>query len=105
MRSLSSKLTLAFLAVGLISVVIVALVVGSLARREFDRFIANRDQTELADRVAQYYATTGSWENLNNDQDSRPSRFPTLRQQVWLLDAEGNVVFGPRLPRPGVCIV
>ncbi|MEZ4519939.1 MAG: HAMP domain-containing protein [Chloroflexota bacterium] len=99
MRSLSSKLTLAFLAVGLISVVIVALVVGSLARREFDRFIANRDQTELADRVAQYYATTGSWENLNNDQDSRfPSRFPTLRQQVWLLDAEGNVVFGPPAP-------
>ena len=52
MRSISFKLTLAFLIVALLSVVLVAVVVGGLARREFGRFVANRDQLELVERAA-----------------------------------------------------
>ncbi len=100
MRSISLKLTLAFLAVGLISVVLVAVIVGGLTRREFDRFVANREQTELAERAAEFYALNGSWDGLGPGQSSRmPSRFQMSRQPVWLIDQEGNVVLGPHLDR------
>lgn len=102
MRSISLKLTLAFLAVALLSVALVALVVGGLAQREFDRFVANRDQLELADRAAEYYASHGSWDGLlANTNDRWPARMPAMRQEVWLLDAEGQIVFGPPIDRRG----
>lgn len=102
MRSISLKLTLAFLVVALLSVVVVALAVGGLARREFDRFVASRDQVELADRAAEYYALNGSWDGLRAGSNGRwPSRSPAMRQEVWLLDADGNIIFGAPGDRTG----
>jgi signal transduction histidine kinase len=97
MRSIARKLTLAFLAVALLSVVVVAVVMGGLAQREFDRFVANRDQLDLAERAAEYYAANGSWAGLAANTGARlPSRMPMGRQEIWLLDAQGETVVGPR---------
>jgi signal transduction histidine kinase len=97
MRSIARKLTLAFLAVALLSVGVVAVVMGGLAQREFDRFVANRDQLDLADRAADYYAANGSWAGLAANPGGRlPSRMPMGRQEIWLLDAQGETIIGPR---------
>lgn len=107
MRSISVRLTLAFLAVALLSVVLVAVVVGGLARREFDRFVVNRDQVELADRAAEYYAEYGSWDGLRTTTDTTDGDWqpgPRRGQLVWLLDANGDIVFGPPSGRGGQSI-
>lgn len=96
MRSISLKLTLAFLVVGLSSIVLVAVVVGGQTRREFERFVANQEQLDLAERAAEYYDVNGSWDGLRPGQAARLStRLPLRRQRVWLLDSEGMTVFGP----------
>lgn len=96
MRSIAFKLTLAFLAIGLISVVLVALIVGGRASRAFDSFVASREQVDIAERATQYYALNGSWEGLRVDESqTAPGRFARMRQPVWLLDTDDTVVFGP----------
>jgi len=55
MRSLSTKLTLAFLLVGLTGAVLVAVIIRQQTRNAFDRFILNREQQALA---ASLVATT-----------------------------------------------
>ena len=45
MRSLSLKLTLAFLAVGVIGIALVAVVVRLQTQREFDQFVLNQYQS------------------------------------------------------------
>ena len=49
MRSLTLKLTLAFLFVGLVGALLVALFVGLRTQREFDQFISDRYQQDLVD--------------------------------------------------------
>jgi signal transduction histidine kinase len=64
MRSLAVKLTLAFLFVGLIGAVLVAVIVRQRTQAEFDRFIQSRNGTALAERLADYYQEYGSWEGV-----------------------------------------
>ena len=44
MRSLNAKLTLAFLLVGVLGALLVALLVGAQTRSEFNRFLSDRDR-------------------------------------------------------------
>lgn len=64
MRSLAVKLTLAFLFVGLIGAVLVAVIVRQRTQAEFDRFIQSRNGTALAERLADYYQENGGWEGV-----------------------------------------
>ena len=64
MRSLAVKLTLAFLFVGLIGAVLVAVIVRQRTQAEFDRFIQSRNGTALAERLADYYQENGDWEGV-----------------------------------------
>ena len=64
MRSLSLKLTLAFLVVGLAGAVLVAAFVGRLTRQEFDQFVVDRYQYEILTEATDYYASHGSWEGF-----------------------------------------
>ena len=64
MRSLAAKLTLAFLLVGLTGAVLVALLMGRETRRAFDRFVLLSYQREIVDRLADYYESNGSWDEL-----------------------------------------
>jgi two-component system, OmpR family, sensor histidine kinase BaeS len=61
MRSLTAKLTLAFLLVGLTGAILVAVLVGQRTRSEFDRFLSERDQATLVQALSSYYAAQNSW--------------------------------------------
>jgi signal transduction histidine kinase len=111
MRSLTLKLTLAFLAVGLTGAVLVAAFVGRLTRRQFDAFVVDRYQAETLEAAANYYAVNGSWDGFEDTLQKR--RGPggqgygggglnsgnpyvsngEVKAPIALLDGGGNVIF------------
>ena len=64
MRSLTVKLTLAFLLIGLTGAVMVAFLVRRSTQREFDRFVLDQNQQTLVTNLTQYYQAKGSWEGV-----------------------------------------
>jgi len=64
-RSLSVKLTLAFIGVGIITIVCVALIVGQQTQRDFNRFIRDRIEVGLAEDLVAYYAANGTWSGVD----------------------------------------
>lgn len=99
MRSLTLKLTLAFLFVGLVGALLVAAFVGLRTQREFDQFISERYQQDLVDELASYYQQNGGWQGLSaisvrlSDGRGRPSY---VRAPVALVDSTQTVVLGSR---------
>ncbi|MER2600027.1 MAG: ATP-binding protein [Caldilineales bacterium] len=104
MRSLTLKLTLAFLIVGLIGAVLVAAFVSVQTRREFDQFVSDNYQKDLVAQLANYYEENNGWKGLsgivmrpnNDDGDSSYMRAPLV-----LVDAANIVVMGSRNFREG----
>lgn len=64
MRSLTTKLTLAFLLIGLTGSILVAVILRQQTRRAFDQFILNREQQALVNNLVFYYKEKGSWEGV-----------------------------------------
>ena len=64
MRTLTSKLILAFLAVSLISIGVIIASTRFSTNREFDKFLSNQFKTELAEELARYYETNKTWDNI-----------------------------------------
>jgi signal transduction histidine kinase len=101
MRSLSQKLTLAFLAVGVIGIVLVAAIIRLQTERQFDQFVLNQYQADLIEELQDYYRINGSWENIQaiivrNPDSTEEMRRGTMRNwaPVTLLDENRIVVFG-----------
>ncbi len=94
MRSLTWKLTLAFLAVGLTVAILVAGLTGQRTRSAFDRFVSEHDQALLLDAVTTYYAANGRWDGVAAPLSQPPLALYT--RGVTLLDAEHRVVVGSR---------
>src|SRR3712207_169724 len=93
MRSLTVKLTLAFLFVGLIGAILVAVLVGQRTQSEFNRYLSEHDQSILVDALGNYYATHGSWSGVNAMLAStRPLDF--YSRSVALAGADGSIVLG-----------
>lgn len=95
MRSLTLKLTLAFLAVGLAGVVLVAVIVRRQTLLEFDRFIVDQYQAEVIARAGDYYVENGTWSGIEavlrgrrGPGDGGPGR----GRPVVLTDTAGEVV-------------
>jgi two-component system, OmpR family, sensor histidine kinase BaeS len=104
MRSLTLKLTLAFLFVGLLGALLVAGFVGVRTQREFDQFITDRYRRDLVERLADYYQQNGSWQGLSaiglRMADQR-GRSGYVRAPVALVDNSQVVVLGSRNYRVG----
>jgi two-component system sensor histidine kinase BaeS len=106
MKSLALKLTLAFLLVGLIGAVLVAVFVRYRTQREFDRLVLDQNQQALITNLTRYYQATGSWRGLEAAFRSQPDagspfrnttpRLDALRALFVITDPEGVVVFGGR---------
>jgi signal transduction histidine kinase len=99
MRSLTLKLTLAFLFVSVIGVALTALVVRQRTQREFDQFVLVRYQLDLLADLSQYYQQTGSWDSINAIVIRTPYRrggrgSGTFPAPVTLVDDKGLVVYG-----------
>jgi two-component system sensor histidine kinase BaeS len=99
MRSLTVKLTLAFLLIGLIGAILVAVLVGIRTRSEFNRVLSERDQAALTDALAAYYAAHGSWAGVRDTLGS--GSLERYSHGVALADANGVVVAGAGPYRPG----
>lgn len=101
MRSLTLKLTLAFLFVGLAGTILVAVIVGHLTRAEFDRFVLSNSQAQLVDVATSYYEINGSWDGVESAlwRSMRGNQFGGGRgpQFIALMDSEGQTILGPRL--------
>jgi len=103
MRSLSVKLTLAFLLVGLIGAVLVAFLIGRATQREFDRLVVDQNQQALVDILTRYYLAAGSWNgvetafrpggtNLSAEHHGMP--WDSRRNLFMIADSDGRVIFG-----------
>ena len=102
-RSLALKLTLAFLLVGVIGAILVAVLVGLRTRSEFDRFLSERDQTTLLTALGSYYTTNGSWKGVGEYLASTPP-LDFYSRGIVLADARGTAVIGNRGYRPGQAV-
>jgi signal transduction histidine kinase len=100
MRSLTLKLTLAFLIVGLTGVALVAALVGRQTRRQFGEFVADRYQAEILTEAAEYYASNGAWDGFQAW--LKPRRGPGgavsiggggMEPPIALYSADGLIVF------------
>ncbi len=95
MRSLTLKLALAFLAVGLAGVVLVAVIVRRQTMLEFDRFIIDQYQAEVIARAGDYYVETGEWtgvESVLRGRRGPGGGGPGGGRPVILTSASGEVV-------------
>lgn len=104
MRSLTLKLTLAFLFVGLIGTLLVAVFVGLRTQREFDQFISDRYQQDLVDQLAEFYQQNGSWQDLSAiglRLANERGRSDYVKAPVALVDSSQTVVLGTRRYRVG----
>ncbi len=61
MRSLATKLTLAFLAIGVLGVLLVAIISNMQVRNRFDQFISERESSSLTEQLAAHYTAEGDW--------------------------------------------
>jgi signal transduction histidine kinase len=99
MRSLTVKLLLAFLAVGLIGTLFIALFAWRGTQREFGNLEFERWQEALSELLAEYYSTSGGWEGISEavirfDPGMGPGGhgFPRMAEPVILLDEDGKVI-------------
>jgi two-component system sensor histidine kinase BaeS len=82
MRSLATKLTLAFLLVGLTGSILVALIIQQRTRTAFSNFIMNQEQQTLADNLVVYYQTNGSWAGVAHDITSLQAFIPVQPGEI-----------------------
>jgi two-component system sensor histidine kinase BaeS len=95
MRSLTWKLTLAFLLVGITGALLVAFLTGIRTRSEFDRFLSSRDRLVVLAALSDYYASHGSWNGVDAALAARPP-LNAYRRSTVLIDPAAVVVFGNR---------
>ncbi len=106
MRSLTLKLTLAFLFVSIVGVALIAVVVRQETQRHFGQFVLDRYQVDLLESLSSYYSENGSWQDFNAIVMRGPGRRPGAEPNVYpapitLADVDGRVIFGGYLYEAG----
>jgi signal transduction histidine kinase len=113
MRSLTTKLVLAFLLTSVASVALASLFIRQFVTREFDDYVIAQQRSSFLSEIGGYYQSTGSWVGIEDWLRSQalhqlattqaapgaPRRNPP-RLRFVLADAAGVVVlpFGPYAP-------
>lgn len=103
---LTTKLILAFLVVSLLSIGALAVLTRFAANREFGIFLTNRYQSELCERLAEYYSRTGSWDGIEaafHNRGGMGGPMPGQNRPAWfaVADKNGNVVLESNQHRKG----
>lgn len=78
MRSLTFKLTLAFLLVGLTGSILITVIIRWQTRNAFNQFILNREQQILVNNLVQYFRANGSWEGVDANLQNFPEFLPRI---------------------------
>jgi two-component system sensor histidine kinase BaeS len=100
MRSLSFKLTLAFLVVGIAGAALVALLVGIRTRVAFNSFVDSQSHVDMTTALADYYEENGDWTNLY-EFIRRDSAFRFHDARLIVLDNNNIVLYGLGPERDG----
>jgi len=112
MRSITLKLTLSFLAISLVSILLIVVFIRYTTDQEFRRFTTTNDRSTLMETLEDYYTAQGSWAGIEQAELSMnfplpsdeppPRRFNALTvtdQSGKVLRAGSNVKLGDTLPR------
>jgi len=111
LNSLVIKLTLAFLLVGVIGALLVALFVYQHTQNQFNRLILDQNQQALIDNLTLFYENNHSWEGVEavfripgmnppqNPEAGGP--WDVRRTQFTLVSAEGEIIYGDFRSRDG----
>lgn len=94
MRSLTSKLTLAFIVVGLLGALSVAAFTWQRTRSAFDRFIQDRDRLTHVQILGGYYASNDSWEGVWHLFRQPSPLADNRRQPIAVANSQGVIVHG-----------
>ncbi|MDX1437888.1 MAG: ATP-binding protein [Anaerolineales bacterium] len=97
MRSLSTKLLLAFMAVIVTGTLLSAAVAQRVTRTVFGEFIFNQAQAELTARMADFYRARGSWAGVERfgggpGYQNRPGQGGDPNRSYALLSPDGDVI-------------
>ena len=104
MRSISTRLILAFLSIGIISVAVIFVTATLNTRAEFIRFLSDQTQNDVVTQLSYYHQQYGSWEGvesvLHPDGDEpgmgpRPGTSPNRRFYPFTLTTENGSVIVP----------
>lgn len=96
MRSISTKLILAFLSIGIVSVTIIFITARWNTRQEFIRFLSDQDRTNIVAQLTNYYEENGTWVGANillyqTDGPQQPGGHPR-RIPFTLTDQNGTTL-------------
>src|SRR5215510_14448643 len=75
MRSISTKLILAFLSIGIISVAIIFATARWNTRAEFISFLTDQTDTDTVTELSDYHLTNGSWVGVEDAIYQRPHQY------------------------------
>jgi signal transduction histidine kinase len=97
MRSITFKLILGFVVIGLISIALIVLLARWNTRLEFNRFVTDRRGQDLVASLEGYYAQKGSWvgvkEAINRSSGQQlPPPDPGPRPTFTLADGNGKAI-------------
>ena len=107
MRSISTKLILAFLSIGIVSIVIIAVTATWNTRAEFIRFLNDQSQTDTISELSNYHLENGSWDGLQSNYynkkpgDYGPGPNHGHPQIFTLADENGVVILSNGKYKPG----
>jgi signal transduction histidine kinase len=113
MRSISTKLVLGFLSIGIIIVAIIFAIVRWNTQSEFIRFLSQQNQSDIITQLSNYHLTNGSWEGVEqvfapppqsgpgNGFGNGPSRyrpFTLTNQEGQVIASNGRYKSGDKVP-------
>jgi signal transduction histidine kinase len=97
MRSITSKLLLAFLAISMLSVLLIVLSSRWVTENEFRNFLFDQNRNSIITALSEYYAKNGNWAGVEDaplisGQTSAPRYGPGPGRFFTLVDPSGYVV-------------
>jgi two-component system, OmpR family, sensor histidine kinase BaeS len=111
MRSISSKLILAFLSIGIVSVTIIFITAFWNTRAEFISFLSDQSQSQLVSELEEYHLANGSWNGVETyfapgmkppaGMGMGPGPHMRMNESFLLIDANGIVIIGAGKYRKG----
>ncbi len=90
LRSLTFKLTLAFVLIGLTGSLLVAVITRQRINTAFDQFVVKRDQSTLTANLTDYYLEHGSWAGVTQEFPSFLFNNPPLNNDFQNPDQQNN---------------
>jgi signal transduction histidine kinase len=107
-RSLTVKLTLAFLTVGLLGALLVAVFVRQRTQSAFDQFVSDRGRGSFATTLAEYYVQNKGWDGVErvarpdpaavSDVEPHPARYAVCAQDGQVVLGGGRYPVGSHVP-------